>query len=179
MTGVAAVVERAKPDCLGQTMKLLWESVFLGGDRGRGFEDDLRAIGATDHSEELAEFLSQASQVDFSLTEARRRFVAIDEYRISMLTFMADYDVIICPAMPTVAKPHHHGLVEINDFSHMMVHNLTGWPAAVVRCGTSSDGLPVGVQVVARPWEDATALAVAGHLERVFGGWQAPPPIAA
>lgn len=28
-------------------------------------------------------------------------------------------------------------------------------------------------------WEDATALAVAGHLERVFGGWQAPPPIAA
>jgi amidase len=55
------------------------------------------------------------------------------------------------------------------------VHNLTGWPAAVVRCGTSSEGLPVGVQVVARPWHDATALAVAGHLEKVFGGWRAPP----
>jgi len=47
-----------------------------------------------------------------------------------------------------------------------MVHNITGWPAAVVRCGTSADGLPIGVQVVARPWQDATALAVAGHLER-------------
>jgi amidase len=92
-----------------------------------------------------------------------------------MLTFMADFDVIICPAMPTAAKPHHHGLVEISDFSHMMVHNLTGWPAAVVRCGTSKEGLPVGVQVVARPWQDATALAVAAHVEKVFGGWRPPP----
>ncbi len=160
-------------------MELLWESVVLGGDRGGGFEQDLQAIGATDPSEELAEFLRQAREVDSSLSEARCRFVAIDEYRIEMLTFMADYDVIICPAMPTPAKPHHHGLVEINDFSHMMVHNLTGWPAAVVRCGTSTEGLPVGVQIVARPWQDATALAIAGYLEKVFGGWRAPPPVAA
>jgi amidase len=142
-------------------MELLWESVVLGGDRGGGFEQDLQAIGATDPSEELAEFLRQAREVDFSLSEARRRFVAIDEYRIEMLTFMADYDVIICPAMPTPA------------------HNLTGWPAAVVRCGTSTEGLPVGVQIVARPWQDATALAIAGYLEKVFGGWRAPPPVAA
>jgi amidase len=156
-------------------MDLLWESVFLGGDRGEGFEEDLRAIGATDPSDELAEFLRQARAVDFSLSEARSRFVDIDAYRIEMLTFMADFDVIICPAMPTAAKPHHHGLVEISDFSHMMVHNLTGWPAAVVRCGTSKEGLPAGVQVVARPWQDATALAVAAHVEKVFGGWRPPP----
>jgi amidase len=176
MTEVATVENNA-PGCVGRTMELLWESVFLGGDRGRGFEEDLRAIGATEPSEELAEFLRQAREVDFSLSEARSRFVAIDEYRIEMLAFMADYDVIICPAMPTAAKLHHHGLVEINDFSHMMVHSLTGWPAAVVRCGTSNEGLPVGVQVVARPWRDATALAVAGHLENVFGGWR-PPTVA-
>ena len=176
---VACVVEHNAPGCLGRTMELLWESVFLGGDRGRGFEEDLEAIGATDPSEELAEFLVQARKVDFSLSEARRRFVAIDEYRIEMLTFMSGYDVIICPAMPTAAKPHHHGLVEITDFSHLMVHNLTGWPAAVVRCGTSAEGLPVGVQIVARPWQDATALVVARHLEKAFGGWQAPPPVAA
>ena len=140
---------------------------LLRGDRGGGFEQDLQAIGATDPSEELAEFLRQAREVDFSLSEARRRFVAIDEYRIEMLTFMADYDVIICRAMPTPAKPHHHGLVELNDFSHVMVHNLTGWPAAV------------GVQIVARPWQDSTALAVAGFLEKVFRGWRPPPPVAA
>jgi amidase len=172
---VTAAVTHAAPACLHRTMDLLWESVFLGGDRGRGFEHDLRAIGATDPSEELAEFLRQARTVDFSLSEARNRFVGIDTYRIEMLEFMADYDVIVCPAMPTAAKPHHHGLVEIRDFSHMMVHNLTGWPAAVVRCGTSAEGLPVGVQIVARPFQDATALAVAGHLEKVIGGWRPPP----
>jgi amidase len=167
---------RAAPPCRGRTLDLLWTSVFLGGDRGRGFEADLRAIGATHPSEELNEFLRQAAEVEFSLTEARSRLVDIDSYRIEMLTFMADYDVIVGPAMPTAAKPHHHGLVEVSDFSHLMVHNLTGWPAAVVRCGTAADGLPIGVQIAARPWQDATALAVAGYLEKVFGGWQ-PPPI--
>jgi amidase len=176
---VGTVVEHTAPTCLGSTVELLWESVFLGGDRGQGFEADLRRMGATDPSEELAEFLRQARAIDFTLSEARSRLVDIDAYRIEMLAFMADYDVIVCPAMPTAAKPHHHGLVEIADFSHLMAHNLTGWPAAVVRCGTSDEGLPIGVQVVARPWEDATALAVAGHLEKVFGGWRPAPMVAA
>lgn len=173
---VVASVDHSVPGCLGRTVELLWTSVFLGGDRGLGFEADLQAIGATHPSEELTEFLRQAAQVEFSLTEARSRLVDIDRYRIEMLQFMDDYDVIVGPAMPTPAKPHHHGLVEVSDFSHLMVHNLTGWPAAVVRCGTSADGLPIGVQIAARPWQDATALAVAGYLEQVFGGYQ-PPPI--
>ena len=107
--------------------------------------------------------------MEFSLSDARRRLAEIDGYRIEMLAFMDDFDVIVGPAMPGPAKPHHHGLVEIDDFSHLMVHNLTGWPAVVVRCGTSSGGLPIGVQIASRPWQDATALAVAAHLESVFG----------
>jgi amidase len=175
---VVGAVEHNAPLCLGRTMELLWESVFLGGDRGQGFEADLAAIGADEPSEELAEFLKQAKLIDFSLSEARSRLTDIDTYRMEMLEFMADYDVIVGPAMPTVAKPHHHGLIEITDFSHLMVHNLTGWPAAVVRCGTSKEGLPIGVQIVARPFQDATALAVAGQLESALGGWRPPPPVA-
>jgi amidase len=45
----------------------------------------------------------------------------------------------------------------------------------VVRCGTSPEGLPIGVQIAAQPWREDVALAVARHLESVFGGWQAPP----
>jgi amidase len=52
---VVASVRHAIPGCLGRTMELPWRSVFLGGDRGRGFEEDLRAIGVSDPSEELAE----------------------------------------------------------------------------------------------------------------------------
>ena len=45
----------------------------------------------------------------------------------------------------------------------------------VVRAGTSERGLPIGVQAVARPWQEHVALAVARHIEESFGGWQAPP----
>jgi Asp-tRNA(Asn)/Glu-tRNA(Gln) amidotransferase A subunit family amidase len=43
---------------------------------------------------------------------------------------------------------------------------LLGAPAAVVRCGSSREGLPVGVQVVGRPFHDAETVAVAAALER-------------
>lgn len=55
----------------------------------------------------------------------------------------------------------------------MGVFNSTGWPVAVVRIGTSDDGrLPIGVQMVAQPWREDVALAVARYLEQRSGGWQ-------
>ena len=44
------------------------------------------------------------------------------------------------------------------------------------RCGTSREGLPIGVQVVAGPWRDDVALAAAQRLEDELGGWRPPPP---
>jgi amidase len=64
-------------------------------------------------------------------------------------------------------------------FSDFQTYNLTGWPSAVVRAGTSEEGLPIGVQVVARPWREDVALAVAKRIEEALGGWQAPPAYAA
>ena len=60
-------------------------------------------------------------------------------------------------------------------FSYTMTHNLTGWPAAVVRCGTSPEGLPIGVQIAAAPWREDITLAVALFLEETLGGWQPCP----
>jgi amidase len=175
---VNASVAEDRPDCLGRTLDLLWEAVFLGGDRGAGLDADLDALGdRPPASEEFAEFFRQARQLELSVSEVRSRLVDIDRYRIEMLTFMDRYDVLVSPAMPTPAKVHGHGMNEVPDFSHLMAHNLTGWPAVVVRCGTSQDGLPLGVQIAAPPWHDETALAVAAHLESVFGGWQPPPSL--
>jgi amidase len=55
------------------------------------------------------------------------------------------------------------------------IHNLTGWPATVVRGGTSNEGLPIGVQVVARAWREDVSLAAARIVEAASGGWQRPP----
>ena len=46
-------------------------------------------------------------------------------------------------------------------------------PAAVVPCGTSTEGLPIGVQIVGRPFHDDEVLAVATALEAAFGHWRA------
>jgi amidase len=55
-----------------------------------------------------------------------------------------------------------------------MVHNLTGWPAAVVRAATSPDGLPSGVQIAAAPWREDIVIALAKRIEDAGGGWVSP-----
>ena len=45
----------------------------------------------------------------------------------------------------------------------------------VVRAGASPEGLPIGVQLVARPWREDVALAAAEYIETALGGWQRPP----
>jgi len=98
-----------------------------------------------------------------------------DTFRSKMLSFMENYDVIICPVCAYPAMPHGTTWDNLSVFSYSVTYNLTGWPGVVVRGGTSPDGLPIGVQIVARPWREDVALAVAQHLETALGGWQRPP----
>jgi amidase len=84
-----------------------------------------------------------------------------------MLSFMENYDIIICPVCAYPAMHHGTSFEMFPAFSYTMTYNLTGWPAVVVRAGTSPEGLPIGVQIVARPWRDDVALAVALHIEKV------------
>jgi amidase len=101
-----------------------------------------------------------------------------------MTSFLGNYDAVLCPVYPRAALPHGVSTVEENfrGFSHTMAYNVAGWPAAVVRCGESPEGLPIAVQVIAAPWREDRVLAVALALEQAFGGWQAPefrPPFPA
>jgi amidase len=97
-------------------------------------------------------------------------------FRSEMLAFMRNWDVIICPVAGVPAVPHGTSV----DFratmllSYTVPYSLTGWPVVVVRGGASPEGLPIGVQVVARPWREDVALAVAEQLETALGGWQPP-----
>ena len=93
-----------------------------------------------------------------------------------MLSFLKNYDVILSPvnALPAVVHGTSFNPEVVPSFSYTIAHNLTGWPGAVVRGGTSTEGLPVGVQAVSRPWREDVALAVAQHLESALGGYQQP-----
>jgi amidase len=94
-----------------------------------------------------------------------------DAYREAMLRFGERFDVLLSPVYASAAP--RHGEV-VDAMSYTTPHSLSGWPAATVRCGASPDGLPIGVQVVAHPWRDDVALAVAGALEGALGGYAVP-----
>jgi amidase len=107
--------------------------------------------------------------------EIDRSLFQWDRFRRAMLSFMESYDVILCPVCERPAMPHdtvddRHA----RDISYTLTYSLTGWPSVAVRAGTSPEGLPIGVQVVARPWREDVALAVAKHIETALGGWQRP-----
>ena len=99
-------------------------------------------------------------------------YVDWDRFRSAMLGFMRDYDAILCPADAHPA--HRHGEGADLKFNYTLPYSLSGWPCAVVRAGVSPEGLPIGVQVVARPWREDVAVAVAQAIERALGGWQPP-----
>jgi len=97
-------------------------------------------------------------------------------YRSAMLSFFENYDLVLCPVNALPAAKHGTTMNEnaLRAFSYTMAFDLTGWPGAVIRCGTSSEGLPLGVQAVARPWREDVALASAQHLETALGGYRRP-----
>ena len=97
-----------------------------------------------------------------------------DRYRLTMAEFMSDYDLIICP-VEADAAPVAGDKSGADSFTYTAPFSLVGWPCAVVRAGTSANGLPIGVQVVGAPWRDDLALAAALHLENTVGGWQPSP----
>ena len=101
----------------------------------------------------------------------------LDRFRGAMISFMESYDLIVCPVTAFPALPHGTSYDDqnIHGFSYSSVFNITGWPAAIVRVGTSPEGLPIGIQMVAQPWREDVSLAAARHIESAFGGWQRPP----
>jgi len=98
--------------------------------------------------------------------EVVQLFADWDRFRSAMLGFMEDYDLVVCPVDAGPAPPL--GVERPGLFSHTLPYSLAGWPCVVVRLGTSGEGLPVGVQIVARPWQEHVVLAAGAALEQAM-----------
>ena len=99
--------------------------------------------------------------------DALPQFVAGFEARLR------GYDAVVCPATTTVAPPHG---VTFDDrhwpgFGWVVLFNLTGWPAVVVRAGTDPRGLPVAIQIAAARHSDRRVLELARRIEALTPRW--------
>jgi amidase len=167
LTKVVASIDEARPTGIELTMDLI---ALYGWDGGAAVSRLLAEAGTTEPS------LGDGSAPDPALSAAELDALVARWYgfRSGMHAFMADYDAIVCPVNSGPARLHGPEMDDLTGFTYTMTYNLTGWPAAVVRAGTSPEGLPIGVQIVARPGREDVALALARHVELELGGYQRP-----
>jgi len=107
-----------------------------------------------------------------------------DALRYRFLEQMDHYPILLCPvsAGPAFRHKERSWIIEgktinyLDSFSYSQCFNLLGNPAAVVPMGVSPEGMPIGIQIVGRPWEEERVLAVAACLERA-NEWRAPSMI--
>jgi Asp-tRNA(Asn)/Glu-tRNA(Gln) amidotransferase A subunit family amidase len=105
--------------------------------------------------------------------------------RGNMLPQMSTTPVLLLPVAAVTAFPHRThrfdtGVREIGIFQAMMTStpwNLLGLPAMPIPFDRDSDGLPVGVQLVGRPWEEELLLELAVRMEEARGPFPSPPGV--
>lgn len=126
------------------------------------------------------------TELQDKITRAESRATAVLErgrVREALLRWMKTTALIVAPVGSTPAFEHGARRVQVNDksvslfraFGYSQTFNVFGLPAIVVPAGQTAEGLPIGVQVIGRPFEDRTVLAAAAVIEERLGGWQRPP----
>ena len=109
-----------------------------------------------------------------------------DRYINALDDFLQEWDVLICPVAATPAIPHipHMSSIvvrgqTINYFErgtyYAIPFSLTGHPVVVIPAGYAHDGLPIGLQIVGRRWEDIRLLAHARAIDGVLQAYRQPP----
>jgi amidase len=111
------------------------------------------------------------------------------QVRMKWADFFKSYDVVLSPVLMRPAFPHdqssnwHARKLAVNgkEREYMDVLIWAGpavvsyLPATAAPVGVTSEGLPVGVQIIGPHMGDRTTIAVAGMLEKILGGFKAPP----
>lgn len=87
---------------------------------------------------------------------------------------LGDDGVLIYPSTTYAAPFHYAAFIQVYNFHYWSLFNVLHLPATQVPLGINSQGLPLGVQIVAGMNRDRLCLAVAEELDREFGGWVAP-----
>lgn len=183
--GGEGLLEALRDDPVDPTIAPLLQLARLPDAVRRGMATASRAGGQEGLSRMLRAMGRKSVRAFWGHVDALRR------YRAELLDLMDDagLDVILCPAYATPALPHGMSRNFTAASTPALLWNAVQFPAGVVpvtrvrpdearrpspqglverhaaKVDARSAGLPVGVQVVARPWQDEVAMAVMAALE--------------
>jgi Asp-tRNA(Asn)/Glu-tRNA(Gln) amidotransferase A subunit family amidase len=181
LRGAGFQVEHFQPKGLEEARQL-WHKLFVvaGGmllrPMFKGRETDL--------SPTLKRFLEWSSAEPVLTGDGLLEvWIRRDQLRAEFLRQMQQYPILLCPAAAIPAFWHGERSWQVEGktvhyldaWSYTEFFNLLGNPAAVVPVSHSSEGLPIGVQIVGRPWDEEQVLSVAAVLEAQCGAGKAPP----
>jgi len=169
LEAAGARVEERRPPGVDETLDLFMRVQLMDG--GAELRSLLARCGTRLDESSLAALAHlPAPPVDHRMRVVERW----DAFRARLLAWVRDWDLVVSPVCGHAALRHGESDGRIPAFSYTMTWNLTGWPGAVVRAGTSPESLPIGVQLVAPPWREEVALAAAARVEAALGGWRPP-----
>ncbi len=155
-----------------------WQALWAGGLHA-AMRAQLEAAGTSPADCSVAWFVEMDRTLAGRLEPqaAAAALLRLARLRRDTLEFMDHYDVLLLPVNARPAQPHpapRQSPFPDEWASYTSLFNLTGYPAGVVRAGTTAEGLPIGVQVVAAPWRDDVVLALLAEIERRMGTFPGP-----
>lgn len=174
-------VEPFRPEGLEES-RVLWKKFFV--KMGGMLVGPMFREREQDESPIMKQFLQwSAAEPELNGDAVIEAWIARDVLRAKFLAQMREYPILLCPPAAISAFLHGERSWDIGSrtvhyldaWSYTEWFNLLGTPAVVVPVGQSSAGLPLGVQIVGRPWEEEQILGVAAALESQCGAWRKPP----
>ena len=174
-------VEPFRPSAL-EAARRLWHIFFV--QCGAMFYAPSIAGREKDLSPTFHGFLEiAAEQSPLTAESLLQAWAESDMVRSQLLAEMQAFPLLLLPvcSVPAFRHGERSWMVEGREVQYLDAMRYTQWfnllaaPAAVVPVGHSADGLPIGVQIAGRPYEDELVLTVAAALECEFG--YRPPPL--
>ncbi len=173
-------VEPFKLEKLDQALDLWW--FFFGPVIADLFRQSTRGQESLLSPMFLAYLERAQAEPKVTLQSFQTACVERDLVRASLLRQLGDVPILLSAVSTEPAFKHGagnyrhsdpHNYLDTMRFSQWL--NLAGFPGLSLPMGQSPEGLPVNIQLIARPHEEELLLAVAAQLEQAHGPWQSPP----
>ena len=189
LANAGCAVEERNPD--GFSFDEAWEAwgeiaiaerAATGAERSR---ERVAALNAT-LGEGWAVARGSAKGVRAGIGESMAALTRRDALIATLERFLGDWDAFICPVTvsPAIGHVPFGTPIDVDERSvpyfiagtaYTCLFNLTGNPAVVLPLARSRDGLPIGVQLVAKRWSEPALLALAQQVSLITGPFTPPP----